>query len=120
MSSEKTRQVAIGSTGFMLSLASTWFGTHVGGGFASGTQSMSFFISFGKSSWWIPVLVMVLNAVCYREWMVMAYRHKAHNYRSASEVFTDHMERFLRIYLNFAITLYCLQRPDHLLRERQR
>ena len=35
-------------------IAAVWFGAHVGGGFASGSQTMSFFIKYGR---WQPYLL---------------------------------------------------------------
>ena len=66
----------------LFGIAAAWFGTHVGGGFASGTQTVAYFVQYGKSAWWIPVVVMLLNAVIYRECMVSAYRHKCHTYKT--------------------------------------
>ncbi len=44
-------------------VASVWFGTHVGGGFASGNQVVQYFSSYGPLSIIFPILAMGLLAV---------------------------------------------------------
>lgn len=44
-------------------LGSCWFGTHVGGGFASGNQVIAYFSQYGYSAAIIPALSMALLAV---------------------------------------------------------
>ncbi|MEN6388208.1 MAG: hypothetical protein ABFD13_04825 [Candidatus Cryosericum sp.] len=46
-----------------------WFTTHVGGGFALGTQEVQFFLRFGSTAFYFPVISMaILAAVFYFSW----------------------------------------------------
>lgn len=64
------------------SLASVWFGAHVGGGFASGSQTMSFFIRYGRYASLFAVISMALVGLTYRENMIMARHYRAYDYHS--------------------------------------
>ena len=44
-------------------VASVWFGTHVGGGFASGNQVIQYYSNYGYTSVIFPILAMGLLAV---------------------------------------------------------
>lgn len=70
----------------VFSIASVWFGAHVGGGFASGSQSMSFFIQYGKYAALFSVLSMVVVGLTYRENMIMARHYNAYDYHSFGKV----------------------------------
>lgn len=55
-----------GSWAVAFSVASVWFGTHVGSGFATGTQGLSFFAQYGWTALLFPTLSMlVVVAVHY-------------------------------------------------------
>lgn len=41
-------------------VASVWFGTHVGSGFATGTQGLSFFAQYGWTALFMPALSMLI------------------------------------------------------------
>ncbi len=72
--------------GGIFSIASVWFGAHVGGGFASGSQTMSFFIKYGKHAALFAVLSMVVVGLTYRENMIMARHYNAYDYHSFGKV----------------------------------
>lgn len=48
-------------------LASVWFGTHVGGGFATGNQIISFFVQYGWTGMIYPLLSMGILAFAFYE-----------------------------------------------------
>jgi len=59
------------NTGLWLAfeVGALWFTTHVGGGFALGTQEVQFFLRFGSTAFYFPVISMaILAAVFYFSW----------------------------------------------------
>ncbi len=64
------------------SVASVWFGAHVGGGFATGSQEVSFFVKFGWMSLFLPAIAVIFLGLSYRESLIMARNHETYNYRS--------------------------------------
>lgn len=64
----------------MFAVASVWFGTHVGGGFASGNQTVQFFVGFGFPSFFLPFLAILAIGWCYYNAVIMAKNHKVHRY----------------------------------------
>lgn len=79
----------------VFSIASVWFGAHVGGGFASGSQTMSFFIIYGKYAALFAVLSMVLVGLTYRENMIMARHYNAYDYHSFGKVLFQPYDKYL-------------------------
>lgn len=77
------------------SIASVWFGAHVGGGFASGSQTMSFFIRYGKYAILFSVLSMVIVALTYRENMIMARYYGAYDYNSLGKALYKPYDKFM-------------------------
>ena len=69
MSSDVSKKVSLGTC---FSIASVWFGSHAGGGFASGNQATQYFVQFG---WYAPIMAaaaMILLGFVLREVMIMA------------------------------------------------
>jgi uncharacterized membrane protein YkvI len=77
------------------SVASVWFGAHVGGGFASGSQTMSFFIRYGKYAVLFSILSMVVVALTYRENMIMARHYGAYDYNSLGKALYKPYDKFM-------------------------
>ena len=69
------------SWGTILSVSSVAFGIHVGGGFATGNQTVTYFVKYG---WWAAVLpfvaMLILNLV-FRSALINAQINKSGNYR---------------------------------------
>ncbi len=65
-------------------VAAVWFGAHVGGGFATGNQTMNFFVKHGASSIWLPMLTILMIGLAYRESLIMANNHGTYDYKSWS------------------------------------
>lgn len=61
-------------------VVSVWFGAHAGGGFASGSQTMSFFVGYGWPAIFTPVLSIAFLAVIYRIIIIMCNQHGVSNY----------------------------------------
>lgn len=64
----------------MFSVAAVWFGTHVGGGFATGNQTVQYFVNYGFTTLFMPALIIILLGWCYYNGAVMAKNHKAFRY----------------------------------------
>ncbi len=64
----------------MFAVASVWFGTHVGGGFATGNQTVQFFVGFGFPSFFLPFLAILAIGWCYYNAAVMAKNHQVYRY----------------------------------------
>jgi len=64
------------------SIAAVWFSTHCGGGFATGNQEVNFYVKFGWTTMYLPVIAMIFVAWTYRNALVLAKDHNAHDYRS--------------------------------------
>ncbi len=78
-------------------VASVWFGAHVGGGFATGNQTMNFFVKEGWYTFWMPILIIGIIALVYRETMIMARNHKAYDYRTLSKKLYEPYDKVLSI-----------------------
>ncbi|MBC7074691.1 MAG: hypothetical protein H5T98_01195 [Syntrophomonadaceae bacterium] len=92
----KTKAV---TTAAIIGTAAVWFGSHAGGGFATGNQAVNFFVKFGWHSIWVPVLSMLILALCFREGLIMAERHKTYDYRSfTTKLYEPYDKIFANLY----------------------
>lgn len=62
-------------------VASVWFGTHVGGGFASGNQVIQYYSNYGYTSVIFPILAMGLLAIVMYIMMKFAKLSGFNNYK---------------------------------------
>lgn len=69
------------SWGLAFSIGSIWFGSHVGGGFASGNQAWNFYGQYGTVGIIVSVLAMVLVGFAGREMLIAAKLYKSNSYR---------------------------------------
>lgn len=81
----------------ILGVASVWFAAHVGGGFATGNQTMNFFVKEGWYTLWIPILIMGIIGLVYRETMIMARNYQAFEYRTLSKKLYEPYDKVLPI-----------------------
>ena len=81
------------------SIASAWFGTHCGSGFATGAQGVSFWTSYGAYAVFLPVIsVALMAAVAYIQWEFWR-QNKTYDYRSyANKLFSPYDKVFATIY----------------------
>jgi uncharacterized membrane protein YkvI len=63
-------------------VAAVWFGSHAGGGFATGVQEVEFFVRFGWHSLWIGMLAMLIMGAAIFFGLELARIHKTHDYKS--------------------------------------
>lgn len=66
-------------------VAAVWFGAHVGGGFATGNQTMNFFVKYGWSAIWLPAVIILVITLIYRESLIMARNYGTYDYKSWSK-----------------------------------
>ena len=65
-----------------IGVAAVWFGSHAGGGFATGRQEVEFFVQFGWHSLWIGVLAMLIMGAAIFFGLELARINKTHDYKS--------------------------------------
>ena len=82
--SNSTAKSAGWATAF--SVASVWFGTHVGGGFATGNQAIQYYVQYGWMASFLPMIAMGILALVLKEAMTMATTRNMYTYK---EVFTE-------------------------------
>lgn len=65
-----------------IGVAAVWFGSHAGGGFATGRQEVEFFVQFGWNSLWIGMLAMLIMGAAIFFGLELARIYKTHDYKS--------------------------------------
>ena len=68
-----------------IEVAAVWFGTHAGGGFATGNQTKNFFVVGGWNSLWMPLVSILIIGLVYRASMIKALEADTYDYRSWSK-----------------------------------
>ena len=74
------------SWAFAFSVASMWFGTHVGAGFVTGNQVVGYFSKYGTYAAIFPIIAMGILALCMYVYMTYAKQRGLTNYK---EVFAS-------------------------------
>lgn len=92
--------------GIAYSIGAIWFGSHVGGGFASGNQAWNFMGRFGTVGIAVSIFAMLLVGAAGREILLSAKIHSSANYREwAKEAYTP-IQGFGAIF--FELQVWCL------------
>jgi uncharacterized membrane protein YkvI len=65
-----------------IGVAAVWFGSHAGGGFATGRQEVEFFVQFGWNSLWIGMLAMLIMGAAIFFGLELARIYKTYDYKS--------------------------------------
>ena len=102
MSSENTKKASFAT---LFSVASVWFGSHAGGGFATGNQATQYYIQYG---WYAPimaVLSMALLAWVLRNAIVMSNNHGFGSYK---ELFEEMWAPYTKLELLFELYFYII------------
>lgn len=102
MSSEVSKKVSLGTC---FSVASVWFGSHAGGGFASGNQATQYFVQYG---WYAPImafLAMVVLALVLRQVMIMANTLDKPSYK---DVFANLYAPYTKLEILFEIYYFII------------
>ena len=100
--SDVSKKVSLGTC---FSIASVWFGSHAGGGFASGNQATQYFVQYG---WYAPIMAasaMILLGFVLREVMIMA---NTTGYSSYKEVFAHLFAPYTKLEILFEIYFYVI------------
>lgn len=81
------------------SIASAWFGTHCGSGFATGAQGVSFWTSYGAYALFLPIIsIIIMAVVAYIQWE-FCRQQKTYDYRSyANKLFSPYDKVFASVY----------------------
>ncbi|MDD5944701.1 MAG: hypothetical protein PUD43_03130 [Clostridia bacterium] len=82
------------------SVASVWFGTHVGGGFATGNQAIQYYVQFGWMAAFLPMIAMGILTLVLKEAMIMATTRNMYTYK---EVFTELWAPYTKIEITMEI-----------------
>lgn len=69
------------SWAFAFTVASMWFGTHVGAGFATGNQVVGYFSKYGSYAALFPIIAMGILAYCMYIYMTFAKQRGLNNYK---------------------------------------
>src|SRR3712207_9467306 len=75
----------IGSWAAIFGVAAVLFGSHAGGGFATGNQETQYYVQFGWTAPLTAVLAMVLLTATMREVIVMYNNYECKNYKELFE-----------------------------------
>ncbi len=102
MTSSSTRKITLGA---MFSVASVWFTTHAGAGFATGNQAWQYFASYGVPGMILPLVSMGLLAWVLYEAMLMSQLIGA---RSYGDVMKFLFKPYDKLYLTFEVFYYCI------------
>ncbi|NFD77287.1 hypothetical protein FC826_16820 [Clostridium botulinum] len=78
-------------------VAAVWFGAHVGGGFATGNQTMNFFVKHGWHSIWLPAVIIIIIGLTYRESLVLAKNYGTYDYKSWSKKMYEPYDKFFSV-----------------------
>ncbi|MGP1489263.1 MAG: YkvI family membrane protein [Peptoanaerobacter stomatis] len=79
MNNENTNVVPLST---VFGVASVWFGAHVGGGFATGNQTRTFFVKFGYPSIFLPFIIVALIGFVFYEGILFARNNNEYNYHN--------------------------------------
>ncbi len=102
MSGKDARNVGFLS---VFSVASVWFGSHAGGGFATGNQATQYFIQYGWYGPIMAILSMAILALVLREIIIMTNNHGFTNYK---QVFEELFYPYTKLELLFELFNYII------------
>lgn len=75
-------------------MTAVWFATHCGGGFATGSQELNFFVKYGWTAAFFPIISMLILGYCHRNALVIAKDYNVHDYRSYTNILMHPYEKF--------------------------
>jgi len=90
-------------------MAAVWFGTHCGGGFATGNQEVNFYVKYGWYCLIIAPIAMLLLGYIHRNALIFAKDNKTYDYKSyANALFHPYEKIFSPIYeIGFLLLALC-------------
>lgn len=107
MSENKNAAAATAGIGF--AMAAVWFGTHCGGGFATGNQEVNFYVKYGWYAIPIGILAMTLLGYIHRNALIFAKDNQTYDYKSyANKLFHPYEKIFSPIFeLGYILLILC-------------
>lgn len=100
---KKTRKV--GSMAAIFGVAAVLFGSHAGGGFATGNQETQYYVQFGWTAPVTAILAMLLLTLTMREVIVMYNNNDCKNYK---ELFTELWRPYTKLELLWEVYYYVM------------
>ena len=92
----------------LFSVASVWFGSHAGGGFATGNQATQYYVQY---CWFAPifaVISMAILALVAREAITMCNNHGFNNYKELfEEMWAPYSKLEILFEIYFMIIVIC-------------
>jgi uncharacterized membrane protein YkvI len=79
---KKRKKVSMGT---IVSISCVAFGIHVGGGFATGNQTVAFFVKYGWVAILLPIGAMLILNLVFREGLINSQMNGTKNYREFSD-----------------------------------
>ena len=86
-------------------LGCVWFATHVGGGFATGNQAVQYWVQYGWTCVFLPVISMTLLAWVMRTAVIMARTNNLYTYK---ELFEHLWQPYPKLELTFELFYYII------------
>lgn len=103
---------ATDSFALMFSVAFVWFATHFGGGFAGGAQLYSYFIRYGITCVFFPLISIGIIAFVYWWGWRYAREHELYDYRSFNDSFYGKYAPFFSNAYEFLYIVIILVAPS--------
>lgn len=109
MSNNKATAMTGASLSAAFGMAAVWFGTHCGGGFATGNQEVNFYVKYGWYAAFLPIIAMILLGWSHRNALVLAKDNKTYDYKSyANALYHPHEKIFSVIFeIGYIILILC-------------
>ena len=99
------KKAKIGSWAAIFGVAAVLFGSHAGGGFATGNQETQYYVQFGWTAPLTAVLAMVLLTATMREVIVMYNNYDCKNYK---ELFEELWRPYTKLEIVWEIYYYLM------------
>ncbi len=108
MSDNKTPALTGASLSVAFGMAAVWFGTHCGGGFATGNQELNFYCVYGWYAAFLPLIAMILLGWSHRNALVLAKDYKTYDYKSYANALFHPYEKIFSIIYEFGFLMLIL------------
>jgi uncharacterized membrane protein YkvI len=100
---------AVKTAGLGFGMAAVWFGTHCGGGFATGNQEVNFYVKYGWYALPMAIVAMLLLGYIHRNALIFAKDNHTYDYKSyANALFHPYEKIFSPIFeFGYIILILC-------------
>lgn len=109
MNDTKSSAVKTAGIGTAFGMAAVWFGTHCGGGFATGNQEVNFYVKYGWYAIPLALMAMLLLGYIHRNALIFAKDNQTYDYKSyANALFYPYEKIFSPIFeLGYLMLVLC-------------